>query len=75
MLPLLVPISHITGMRPKATVASKLKLLSFHYYNGHDRLISKHRHIMTFLFTNDLFIPLKVQSTVLLTANHFFLNM
>lgn len=29
MLPLLVPISHVTGMRPKATVASKLKLLSF----------------------------------------------
>lgn len=29
MLPLLVPISHITGMRPKAIVASKLKLLSF----------------------------------------------
>lgn len=30
MLPLLVPISHITGMRPKATAASKMKLIRFH---------------------------------------------
>lgn len=29
MLPLLVPISHITGMRPKATVASKMKAAQF----------------------------------------------
>lgn len=48
MLPVLVPVSHITGMRPKAAVADKLKLLSFHEYNR-DR--SENRFMTFLLYT------------------------
>lgn len=34
MLPELVPVSHVTGMRPKAIAANKVELLGFH---GHNR--------------------------------------
>lgn len=29
----MLPLSHVTGMRPKATVANEVELLGFHRYD------------------------------------------
>lgn len=44
----MLPVSHVTGMRPKATVANKVELLGFHWYDREpDDLKDKRYIIMT----------------------------
>lgn len=44
----MLPVSHVTGMRPKATVANKVELLGFHWYDREpDDLKDKRYLIMT----------------------------
>lgn len=64
MLPELVPVSHVTGMRPKATAANKVELLGFHWHNRkpHDVKTQIWLYLLTFSFCHHPFsICLEVQ--------------